>query len=106
MRNCFRQRRLERTYGVLTSQQVMTYLTDQNIVKDPMTREYAHELIGRLATEAYNNQIPFIDVLLKNEEVMDRLDKDILKEITFTNIGKSKEIIESVAKSFYGKSTF
>ncbi len=99
--------RVERTRGVVTSQQVMTYLTDHNKVKNPLTRKYAHDLMGKLATEAYKEGKPFIDVLLKNEEVTDVLDKDTLKEITdpFTYIGQSKEIIEAVKNSCYRKNT-
>ncbi|MCD6495971.1 MAG: hypothetical protein J7K54_01745 [Candidatus Aenigmarchaeota archaeon] len=99
--------RVERTRGVVTSQQVMTYLTDHNRVKDPMTREYAHDLMGRLATEAYTKGEQFIDVLLRNEEVMDRLDKETLKEITdpFTYIGQSREIIQEVFSKHYMKKT-
>ncbi|MBD3260008.1 hypothetical protein GF371_05280 [Candidatus Woesearchaeota archaeon] len=45
--------RIERTYGITTSSQVLAYLTDIRR-PNPMPREEAHDLMGELATEAYN----------------------------------------------------
>jgi len=87
--------RVLRSYGVVTSQQVMTYLTDHRKVNEPMTRSQAHDLMGELATKAWNDKTDFIDVLLQNSEVTSRLNEETLREITnpLKYIGKSKEII-------------
>jgi len=100
--------RVQRSYGVVTSPQVMAYLTDHRRTPNPMTRSQAHDLMGELATYAWNNKIPFIDVLLDNEEVTSRLDEPTLRNITdpFKYIGQSKEIIELVADQYYKKKTF
>ncbi len=99
--------RVERTYGVVTAQQVMTYLTDRRRTQDPMTRDEAHDLMGKLATKAYKERVLFADVLLKESAVMDRLDPQAIREITnpFEYIGASKAIIRDVAKKCYKKRT-
>lgn len=99
--------RIERSYGVVTSPQVMTYLTDQRKVTNPMARSQAHDLLGELATKAWNNGIPFIDVLLENEEITSRLDEKTLREITDPNkyIGESIKIINDVYNAYHGKKT-
>lgn len=100
--------RVERTRGIVTSQQVMTYLTDGRRANDPMVWGDAHDLMGRLATEAYHDGTEFLDVLLKEPEVMDRLGLDELKELTnpLIYVGQSREIIEAVINSCYQKKTF
>ena len=99
--------RVLRSYGAVTSQQVMTYLTDPRKVSDPMTRSEAHDLMGELATQAWESKTPFIDVLLKNKEVSSRLDEATLRQITdpLKYIGQSKEIIELVKERCYKKNT-
>jgi adenylosuccinate lyase len=98
-------RRVNRSYGVVTSQQVMTFLTDKNKTSNPMTRSQAHNLIAGLATEAWNTKASFINVLLKNDEVIGRIDEKILREITdpCKYIGQSKEIILKVKELCYKK---
>lgn len=99
--------RVERSYGVVTAQQVMTYLTDHRRVKNPMTRSQAHDLMGELATKAWSTKTPFINILLENSEVTSRLDELILKDITdpLKYIGQSKDIIKNVANDYYQKKT-
>ncbi len=99
--------RVARSYGVVTSQQVMTYLTDGRKTSNPMSRSEAHDLMGNLATLAWSTKTPFIDVLLQNSEVTSRLDEATLREITdpFKYVGLSKEIVRSVAEKYYGKKT-
>lgn len=99
--------RVERSYGVVTAQQVMTYLTDHRKVSTPMTRSQAHDLMGELITYAWDNEIPFINVLLENKEVTNRLDESTLRKITdpLKYIGQSKEIIKLVADKYYEKKT-
>ena len=99
--------RVLRSYGVVTSQQVMTYLTDSRKTDKPMTRSEAHDLMGDLATKAWEEKTPFIDILLKNEEVTSRLDEKVLRSITdpLKYVGQSKEIIDIVKSKYYKKST-
>ncbi|MBR9682049.1 MAG: hypothetical protein GOV02_00020 [Candidatus Aenigmarchaeota archaeon] len=99
--------RVQRSYGVVTAQQVMTYLTDPRKMKKPMTRKDAHDLTGKLAIEAYDEEIDFVDILLQNEEITKRIPNDVLHEITnpMKYIGQSKEIIETVYKKYHGKQT-
>ncbi|MCK5025019.1 MAG: hypothetical protein KAS15_00400, partial [Nanoarchaeota archaeon] len=100
--------RVLRSYGVVTSQQVMTYLTDYRVVKNPMTRSEAHDLMGELAADAWGNKKQFIDVLLQNKAVTSRLDESILREIAdpLKYIGESKRIIKSIKSMYYHKKTF
>jgi adenylosuccinate lyase len=97
--------RILRSYGVVTSQHVMTYLTDHRKVDNPMTRSEAHDLMGKLATEAWEEKIPFFEKLKTNEAVTSRLSLDILKEITdpLKYIGQSKEIIRTVYEKYHNK---
>jgi adenylosuccinate lyase len=99
--------RVERSYGCVTSQQVMTYLTDQRKTDNPMTRSEAHDLMGKLATTAYENKTPFVEVLLENKEVTSRLSEEVIKEITapLKYIGESKTIVQTVFDKHHGKKT-
>ncbi|MBN1896875.1 MAG: hypothetical protein JW789_04095 [Candidatus Aenigmarchaeota archaeon] len=99
--------RVKRSFGTTTSQRLMTYLTDRNMTNSPMTREDAHNLMGRLATEAYNEGVEFLDKLYKSEEVMDRFGKEELRGIVdpMTYIGQSKEIIQAIRNNYHGKRT-
>jgi len=99
--------RVERTYGVTTSQKVMTYLTDPRRVSNPMPRSDAHDLMGRLATQAWKSKTQFIEVLLGNEEVTSRIDEQVLREITdpLKYIGESKRITEMIFNKYHKKKT-
>ena len=99
--------RIERTYGVVTSQQVMNYLTDSRRTDRPMTRSQAHKLMGELATYAWKNRIPFVDIVLGNEEVRERLNEQIIRDITnpLTYLGESKKIVKIVADKYHKKKT-
>jgi len=100
--------RLNRTYGVVTSSQVLTYLTDPMRTSSPMPRKKAHDMLGELATQAYLDKRPFFDVLTKRPEVTERIDADTLKMITdpIKYIGQSREIIERNYARFYRTRTF
>lgn len=100
--------RVSRSYGVVTSQQVMTYLTDHRMVTNPMGRGEAHNLMGKLATESWERKIPFVEIVLANDEVRKRLSEDTIRRITnpFDYIGRSKEIVRIVADKFYKQRTF
>ena len=99
--------RVLRTYGVVTSPQVMTYLTDPRFVDEPMARSEAHNLVGQIATTAWQERIPFVELLLKNGEVSRRLSEKTLREITdpIRYIGQSKEVIRTVADKCYQRKT-
>jgi adenylosuccinate lyase len=99
--------RVTRSYGVVTAQQVMSYLTDGRYVKDPMARSAAHDLTAKLATEAWQTKTQFADVLLRTPEITDVLDKKIIMEITnpLNYIGQSKEIIATVYSQVHGLKT-
>ena len=99
--------RIQRTYGVVTSQRVMTYLTDSRSVSNPMARSQAHDLIGKLATYSWKNKISFTDVVLENEEVRGRLDEQTIRDITdpLTYLGESKKIVRIVAEKHLHKRT-
>ena len=99
--------RVIRSYGVVTSQQVMTYLTDQNKVRNPMSRSEAHNLVGMLATEAWERKMPFVDILLKNQEVITRISERTLKEITDPTkyLGQSREIIGLIYQKHHKSKT-
>lgn len=99
--------RVERTYGAVTAQQVMTYLTDIRHTDNPMTRKDAHELTARLATESYDTQTQFFDVLLREHEVTSRLGRETLREITnpLTYLGQSREQVRTVFDNYHGRRT-
>ncbi len=101
------EERVTRSYGVVTSPRFLAYLTDSR-KPNAMPRSEAHDLIGQLATQAYSNKKMFVDVLLKNEEICNRIPKeDILKMADpFTYIGQSREIIHDVYDAYHGKKTF
>jgi len=99
--------RVKRSFGVVTSQQVMTYLTDHRRVQDPMKRSEAHDLMARLATNAWKNKLDFSEVVLGSEEVTSRLDEQTIRRITdpLQYTGESKSIIMTVANKIYDKET-
>jgi adenylosuccinate lyase len=97
--------RFDRTFGVLTSQQVMTYLTDHRKTENPMSREDASDLMGRLASQAYDEQRMFVDVLLDCDEVTSRLPEDTIIGISdpLEYLGQSREIMERVFDEYHGR---
>ncbi len=99
--------RVERSFGVVASQQVLNYLTSQDHVKDPMPRSKAHDLMGKLAAQAWESKTKFIDILLKNEEVTSRINEETLRKISnpVEYTGESRRIIWLVKEKFYNKKT-
>lgn len=99
--------RVERSFWAVTSQQVMSYLTDQNKTNNPMSREAAHDLTAKLAQKAWDKKRQFTDICLESEDITSRLSEDMIREITdpLKYIGKSKEIIDIVVKKHYQKKT-
>jgi adenylosuccinate lyase len=101
------EERVLRSYGVVTAQQVMTYLTDPRKTEKPMTREEAHELTAKLATKAYDSKINFSDIVMQSEEILSRFSRDDIIEITnpLKYIGQSKDIVKNVFERYHGKKT-
>ncbi|MDD5417044.1 MAG: lyase family protein [Candidatus Aenigmarchaeota archaeon] len=101
------EERVLRSFGTVTSQQVMTYLTDPRKVDGPMSRKYAHDLTAKLATKAHDEKRPFINVILEDKEITGKLDEETLRKITnpLEYIGQSKEIIRTVFGKYHGKKT-
>ncbi|GHU46955.1 hypothetical protein FACS1894218_0370 [Bacilli bacterium] len=58
------------TNGVIFTQRVMNQL----ILKG-LSREMAYDLVQPIAMEAYNHNLPFEDLLIKNHDVMNKLTK-------------------------------
>lgn len=100
--------RVYRSFGAVTSQEIMNYLTDGRVTANPMSRDEAHELTARLATQAYDSKKQFVDLLLESRDVMDRLPRELVVEVAdpARYIGQSKEIIHAVYDAFHGKKTF
>jgi adenylosuccinate lyase len=100
--------RVHRSYGVVTSPRILAYLTDSRRVTEPMPRSEAHDLLGKLATAAYEGRIPFVDVLLQDEKIKSRIpEAEIIRLADPTGyIGESKSIVNAVYDAFHGKKTF
>jgi adenylosuccinate lyase len=99
--------RVYRSYGAPTAQWVMNYVTDKTKTNNPLPRSEAHDIIAKLATEAYVSKVQFRDVVLNCPDINSRLDRDTIIKITDpTNyIGRSKDIIERVYNKYHGKKT-
>ncbi|MFH0869469.1 MAG: lyase family protein [archaeon] len=99
--------RVLRSYGVVTSEQVLTVLTDSRMVEHPMGRSEAHDLLGQLATEAFNSKTQFADVLLRNLELTSRIDEPTLRKMTdpLQFIGESKTLVRDVYDMYHGAKT-
>lgn len=99
--------RVTRSYGAPTAQWVMTYVTDKTKTANPMPRSEAHDLIAKLATDAYDSKTQFRDIVLACSDITSRLDRDTIIRITDpTNyIGRSKDIIDGVYSKYHGNKT-
>jgi adenylosuccinate lyase len=99
--------RIGRSYGVVTSEQLMTYLTDHRRTSNPMARDEAHDLAAKLATEAYDRKRNFTDVVLASPEVTSRLSRETIVDITdpIKYLGQTEEIMDMVFKKYHGKRT-
>ncbi|MBI4895819.1 MAG: hypothetical protein HY831_04980 [Candidatus Aenigmarchaeota archaeon] len=99
--------RILRTNGIVTSSRVLTYLTDHRKVQKPMPRFYAHDLLGKLARQAYEEKRSYADVIIENTEIARILNSDKIRELTnpLTYIGQSRKIVENVFNQYHGKKT-
>ncbi|MBI4019934.1 MAG: hypothetical protein HY367_01265 [Candidatus Aenigmarchaeota archaeon] len=100
--------RVARSYGVVTSSRLMAYLTDAARTSNPMGKKEAHDLAGRLASQAYDSRRWFADICLESPEIRERFDEEVIRAIAdpFTYIGQSKEEMQRVAELYHGKKTF
>jgi adenylosuccinate lyase len=99
--------RILRTCGTITSPRFLAYLTDGRN-GEPMARSEAHDLLGKLATEAYNSKKMFSDVLKANPVVSAKITPAKIDELSdpLTYVGESKKVVENVYDAFHGKRTF
>ncbi len=97
------EERVLRSYGAVTSAQVMTYLTDPRFTERPMARSEAHDLAAKIATEAWTSKRQFRDIALQHEEITSRLPEETIRKITdpLQYIGESQRIIDSVVEKYY-----
>ena len=89
----------------MTSEQLMTYLTDNRRTDRPMGRDNAHELAALLATKAFESKTPFVDVVLAEPEITARFTEETIRAITdpFAYVGQSREQIERAFELYHGK---
>ena len=99
--------RVKRSYGVVTSPQLITYLTDPRKVKEPMPRSVAHDLLGQAATEAWEKETQYVEVLLRRPEITSRIDEATLRRLAdpAQYVGESKSIIRNISERYHGKKT-
>ena len=99
--------RIERTFGITTSSRVLQYITDSRTTANPLPRSTAHDLLGVLATKAWNGKRDFSEVLLQNGEINSRIDETKIGELAnpSTYIGESKRIITMIFLTYYQKKT-
>jgi adenylosuccinate lyase len=99
--------RVNRTFETTTSSRVLTYLTNSEKTSNPMPRSKAHDLLGELATKAYNEKIPFSTVLLENKEITSRLSEEDIKKASdpMTFIGESKRVVRNTLYNCYKRKT-
>ncbi|MBU4300641.1 MAG: lyase family protein [Nanoarchaeota archaeon] len=100
--------RVERSLGVVTSAQVMTYLTDRIKTSKPLPRSIAHDLMGELSTKVKAEKKPFVEILLGCDDVTSRLDENVIREISdpLKYVGQSKKVIEIVYQKYHGNHIF
>lgn len=101
------EERVLRSYGVVTSPRIITYLTDSRRVGNPMARSEAHDFLGKMAEEAWKTKTQFADVLLASEEISSRIDEKTLRQLAnpLDFIGESKRIVKEVYNAYHGKKT-
>lgn len=80
------ERNLNLTRGLIFSQKVLLYLTNKGIA-----RQKAYELVQKSAMRSWNEQIPFLQTLLENPDLMEQVTK---KEVE--SLFSFKEIFEKV----------
>ncbi len=80
------ERNLNLTRGLIFSQKVLLYLTNKGIA-----RQKAYELVQKSAMRSWNEQIPFLQTLLENSDLMEKITKEEVEELF-----SFKEIFEKV----------
>jgi len=94
------ERNLEYTKGTVASQLVMSRLIEKGL-----QRQKARELSLADASSAVKKNMSYLDALMKDREITRLLTKDEIKELCDprSNMGKSREIIERIAKNYLNK---
>lgn len=97
--------RVNRSLGLVTSEQVLTYLTDHRKTANPMPRKEAHDIVAAVATKAYNEKKRFVEVLLETSEITSRLSEETVRKITNPEefIGQTREIMETIFNKYHSK---
>lgn len=96
------ERNLNYSKGVTSSQLVMSKLVEKG-----MQRQRARELSLKGANSALKNGISYLDALLNDKEISELLSSAELKELCDprSNLGKSREIIDRIAKKYRNSSS-
>jgi adenylosuccinate lyase len=68
----------------------------------------AHDLLGRVATDARDTAEMFYDVLMREPAITNRIEPDRLRDLTdpLKYLGRSKEIVRLIADKYHKKRTF
>lgn len=80
------EKNLNLTRGLIFSQKVLLYLTNKGIA-----RQKAYELVQKSAMRSWNEQIPFLQTLLENSDLMKQITKEEIEKLF-----SFKEIFEKV----------
>jgi len=70
------QKNLEKTQGLIFSQQLML-----NLITQGVSREDAYRMVQKPAMEAWQSQKPFMDIVLQEKEILTYLNETKIKEI-------------------------
>jgi adenylosuccinate lyase len=93
---------LYRVYGVVTAENVQYHLTERG-----MSRRDARSKMEKLAKYAFHNKMNFVDILLKDSDVIKYLTPDEIREYSNPKnyTGESRGIIEEAHSELFGKKT-
>lgn len=104
--------RVKRSYGVVTAQAVMTYLTDSRTTTNPMSRSLAHDITAKLATIAWDLKKQFCDIIICDNDFLNKLKLsnnkikllwekiDALWKLLFENEDQTLEVKETIVKNY------
>jgi adenylosuccinate lyase len=100
--------RITRSLGMVTSPQILAYLTDSRMTAEPMPRSVAHDLLGTLASQSWDFHRPFADTLCNSEDITRRIPVDKIRELAdpMNYIGESQKQIRAVFDKYHGIKTF
>ena len=70
------QKNLEKTRGLIFSQQLML-----NLISQGVTREDAYRMVQKPAMDAWNSKKPFMEIVLQENEILTHLTENKIREI-------------------------